>query len=90
MKEVRFINIVNRLSKIEKSTAKANIVEVEMMNGECEEMDLLQAIRLFLEGKIFHITRILKPDEEREYSNRVIQEIERLNAKYDKCNESRS
>jgi len=69
-------NITSRLTKLEVSSAKTSLVNIELMNGEAIEMDLLQAINLFLLGDVYKITRILKPDEQRQYTSRIIQEVE--------------
>jgi len=71
-------NIENRLAKAEAITAKSEFVLVEFKDPEAEskQIPLLDAIRLFLDGKLLSIRYIMKSGEERQYLNDTIKQIE--------------
>jgi len=71
-------NIENRLAKAEAAAAKTELVEVEFREPELEsrQVPLMDAIRLFLDGKLLTIRYIMKPGEQRKYLSDTIKEIE--------------
>lgn len=71
-------NIEIRLTKIEKAAAKTDIVTVEFKDTtkKSAEMDLLEAVRLFLKGTVRCIRAKWKSGEEQEYMTSVQREIE--------------
>ena len=70
-------SIEARLSKVERVVAKAEMVGVEYKDLTRTEMDLLQAVRLLLEGKVRQITAPWKPGEKEQHLSGVILEIEK-------------
>lgn len=70
--------IGRRLSKLEESAAKGGIVQVEFwdLSMDSTKMDLLDAVRLFTQGKIRAINAITTPSEARQCLSKTIQEIE--------------
>jgi|GEM_PF-6118765 len=71
-------NIENRLSAVERIAAKTELVEVNFKDNAKgkEEMDLLKAVHLLLNGSIHTITAKWKPGEREKYQDAVIREIE--------------
>jgi len=71
-------NIDKRLEKLEAMALKTATVEVTYKDPDRDaaEMDLLDAVRLFAQGKIYTIKAILTPYEEKQRMNATIQEIE--------------
>jgi len=78
-------NIENRLAKAEAITAKSELVTVEFKEPELEsrQVPLMDAIRLFLDGKLLAIRYIMKPGEQKQYVSDTIEEIEKyINENY--------
>jgi len=71
-------NIENRLAKAEAITAKSELVIVEFKEPELEsrQVPLMDAIRLFLDGKLLTIRYIMKSGEQKKYLSDTIKEIE--------------
>lgn len=74
-------NVESRLTAAERKLGKAGMVEIEYMYYNTEphevfEMDLLEAVKLFTQGKIFTIRRKLTPHERVERHSGIIREIE--------------
>ena len=68
--------IENRLTKLEKAKASAECVTATYGDGSETEMDLLQAVRLLLDGTVRIITRPWKPGEQRDHGDKVLAELE--------------
>ena len=70
-------NIEIRLSKIEREIAQGERVMVQYKDLQSAEMDLLQAVKLLLAGKVRQITAPWKPGEKGQHLTGVILQIER-------------
>ena len=71
-------NIENRLAKAEAITAKSELVLVEFKDPETEsrQVPLLDAIKLFIDGKLSTIRYIMRPGEKKQYLSDTIKQIE--------------
>jgi len=66
-----------RLSKIEREAAKSELVEIIYKDGTDAKMDLLQATKLLISGKIRQIIAPWKPGEMEQHLTGTVLEIER-------------
>ena len=69
-------NIEMRLSRIERDTAQGERVTVQYKDLQSAEMDLLQAIKLLIAGKVRTISAPWKPGEREAHLSGTILQIE--------------